>query len=103
MPTKLKMEKIEGFVVQSYDLEDVIREVYEDKKFCFSWDQDCLHGNLHRFSVDGKLSEPVWGDIKKIQETKEIPEFSTSILLNHLCYNGVIPVGEYIIVVYDEE
>lgn len=82
--------------VDSYDLDDFIREVYGIKSECQQteeWGND----TKHRFKI-----EPLTKDIDKtywetIKSTKSIPMYDIRIVLCGMCMEGKIEAGVYLI------
>lgn len=92
---KLRIEKYEVMRVNSYDLEEFIKDV-TGQDFEFVADQEAGNDTQHEFDVDGDLEDY---DEERVDEflEGEYGSHLTRPLLNWLAKNGHIEKGTYLV------
>lgn len=85
------------FTIDYYDLDDIIREEYNDPDFECSLDQS--NGSYIKMGVNGEFDKYKTNGLRLYLENKRQEYNTLGILMNDLCRKGMIEKGEYLIYV----
>lgn len=77
-----------------YEIENLVRQHYNNSKYSFPLAQECCNDTTHKFNVDGKLDE---SDLKDWENDGPYYQYNNYLVLNKLCADGHIESGKYII------
>lgn len=77
-------------------LDKLVFEKFGFKKYNFVAVQECGNDSAHAFNVNGHLTEYDKKQLAK-WEKGEFVHYSNRVILNALCFHGLIPAGEYLV------
>lgn len=85
------------------ELQKLIHEKFGFTEYDFVSVEECGNDSEHSFDVDGKLDKfdketlSQWENGNPQMRGKKYVHYSNSVLLNALCFHGIIEPGEYIV------
>src|SRR5688572_27802165 len=93
---ELKVTKKEYFEVDSYDFEELIRNVYKQEDYSFVADIECGNDSQHSFVVEKNIDEYHEGKLWEFKVGGK-QGYIAGTLLNDLARKGIIEEGNYLI------
>lgn len=85
------------FEVDYRDIEKQICETFHKEEFSAVDDLEAGNDSSHTVEVDGKVNKYDAEKLKRWQENHE--PFMLRILMNELCRLGILPKGDYLIII----